>query len=56
MELDSVEGARIKTKVGQVGSSLRIVVPQQVARELGWEKGTNIKMTVKGSRVILEKV
>jgi AbrB family looped-hinge helix DNA binding protein len=55
MELASVEGVRIRTKVGKVGSSWRVVIPQQVARELGWEKGTKILLTVKGGRIILEK-
>lgn len=46
---------RIKTKVGKVGSSLRVVIPQDAARELGWSKGTELRLTVKGHKVILEK-
>jgi AbrB family looped-hinge helix DNA binding protein len=46
---------KFEVSVMQVGSSLRITIPKQVATHLGLKKGDMVSMWVDNSHVIIEK-
>lgn len=40
----------------RVAKAGRVVIPKALRERLGWEEGVKLKVTVEGSRVILEKI
>ena len=46
---------KFEVSVMQVGSSLRITIPKEVATHLGLKKGNMVSMWVDNSHVIIEK-
>ena len=46
---------KFQVKVVQVGNSLKITVPVEVARHLGIEKGDTVNLWVDNNHIIVEK-
>ena len=46
---------KLEVSVMQVGSSLRITIPKQVAAHLGLKKGDTVYISVDNGHAILEK-
>ena len=46
---------KFKISVVQVGKSLKITIPVEVARHLGIEKGDSVELWVDNNHIIVEK-
>jgi antitoxin ChpS len=46
----------MKTTVRKVGNSLGSIIPAPVARELALEAGSEIEITIKGGKIIIEPI
>jgi antitoxin component of MazEF toxin-antitoxin module len=42
-------------KIGKVGNSLKVTIPEQIAEHLSLEKGDTVTMWADNSHVIIEK-
>lgn len=47
---------KFELSIMQVGNSLRITIPKEVARHLNIKKGDTVELWVDNSRIIVEKM
>ena len=45
----------LKSRVVQVGNSRAVVIPMAIAKELGWDLGTDLTLDVVDGEISLEK-
>ena len=46
---------KFNVKVGKVGNSLKVTIPEQIAAHLNLKKGDQVEMWADNSHVVLEK-